>query len=91
MVPRPSSRFPRMLRHAHEFPLRMINHLFRSPTVEGWRQSRPSSIDAKLGGNSIEVVRAYTVQMAYTSGRENAPAAICRKLPMPALIAGENR
>ena len=30
MVPRPSSRFPRTLKHAHESPLRMINHPLRS-------------------------------------------------------------
>ena len=34
MVPRPSSRFPRMLKHAHGSPLRMINHLLRSPRLK---------------------------------------------------------
>jgi hypothetical protein len=34
MVPRPSRRFPRTLKHAHESPLRMINHLLRSPWLK---------------------------------------------------------
>jgi hypothetical protein len=34
MVPRPSNRFPWILKHAHGSPLRMINHLLRSPRLK---------------------------------------------------------
>jgi hypothetical protein len=54
MVPRPSSRFPRMLKHAHESPLRMINHLLHSPRVKA---------GASRGG--IPVLRMVTPARAH--------------------------
>ena len=70
MVPRPSSRFPRMLKHPHESPLSMINYLLRSPRLKAGASrgipvlrmitapgDMPSSMDAGLDRNSVEVGR----------------------------------
>ncbi len=70
MVPRPSSKFPRMLKHTRESPLRVIFDVLRSPrlkpgAIRGMPILRmvtapgdmPSSMDAGLDRNSVEVGR----------------------------------
>src|SRR6188472_2922867 len=101
MVPRPSSRFPRMLKHADESPLHVINHLLRSPRLKAWRQCRHAgSADGYAGcsacrrpctgnGNSVVVVRlpTYSIQMACRVAAKRLQQQSAARLTMPPLTA----